>query len=111
MTSVVLQCFNIRLDLRDVRRGLCSVIQLVRNCELIACSFELHRGSIGCSWLPAYHDMGLVGGILTPLYLGFLCSDEPDVLFATTRSLAQDVDSIWRYHLRWSQLRLSALRR
>ncbi len=46
---------------------------LVRNCELIACSFELHRGSIGCSWLPAYHDMGLVGGILTPLYFGFSC--------------------------------------
>lgn len=46
---------------------------LIRNCELIAYSFELKAGDIGCSWLPAYHDMGLIGGILTPLVFGFSC--------------------------------------
>lgn len=26
---------------------------------------------IGCSWLPPYHDMGLMGGIFQPIYDGF----------------------------------------
>lgn len=46
---------------------------LVRNVELIGYSFEMDRESIGCSWLPAYHDMGLIGGILTPLSFGCPC--------------------------------------
>ena len=30
-----------------------------------------HRFEIvGMSWLPTYHDMGLVGGLLMPLYIG-----------------------------------------
>lgn len=43
---------------------------LVRNCELIVVAFQAKNDSIGVSWLPTYHDMGLVGGILTPLFIG-----------------------------------------
>ncbi len=46
---------------------------LVRNAELITIAFEHNRGVIGCSWLPAYHDMGLIGGILNPMYIGRRC--------------------------------------
>jgi 8-amino-7-oxononanoate synthase len=43
---------------------------LIRNCEIISILFGEDRESMGCSWLPTYHDMGLVGGILTPVFLG-----------------------------------------
>jgi len=43
---------------------------LLANCELILEAFELHRNDRAMAWLPAYHDMGLVGGILKPLYIG-----------------------------------------
>ena len=43
---------------------------LLHNSALIAHVFEHTRSSLGVFWLPAYHDMGLVGGILQPLYVG-----------------------------------------
>lgn len=43
---------------------------LLHNSEMIRRGFELHDESIGASWLPPYHDMGLIGGILQPLYSG-----------------------------------------
>jgi acyl-CoA synthetase (AMP-forming)/AMP-acid ligase II len=44
---------------------------LLSNCE--ACHDWLQPGPhwVGCSWLPPYHDMGLMGGLLQPLYDGF----------------------------------------
>lgn len=43
---------------------------VLANCRMITCAFSLERGKEACSWLPLYHDMGLVGGILNPLYFG-----------------------------------------
>ncbi|WP_235908661.1 aminotransferase class I/II-fold pyridoxal phosphate-dependent enzyme [Roseiconus nitratireducens] len=43
---------------------------LVANAQLIWHAFEPKRETVGLSWLPTYHDMGLVGGILMPLFLG-----------------------------------------
>ena len=41
---------------------------LVENSKLIAHSFQIKCG--GLSWLPTYHDMGLVGGVVMPMYIG-----------------------------------------
>lgn len=43
---------------------------LLHNSELISRCFGNTATSRGVSWLPPYHDMGLVGGILQPLYVG-----------------------------------------
>jgi len=43
---------------------------LVHNSALISYSFENTRSGTGVFWLPSYHDMGLIGGILQPLYVG-----------------------------------------
>lgn len=43
---------------------------VMHNCEMITEAFQIRTDTIGCSWLPAYHDMGLVGGLLNPLYIG-----------------------------------------
>ncbi|MGE0607888.1 MAG: aminotransferase class I/II-fold pyridoxal phosphate-dependent enzyme [Pirellulales bacterium] len=43
---------------------------LLHNSELIAHCFEHVRSGSGVFWLPSYHDMGLIGGVLQPLYVG-----------------------------------------
>lgn len=43
---------------------------LIANSELIREGFQPTPDLVGMSWLPTYHDMGLVGGILMPLYIG-----------------------------------------
>ena len=40
---------------------------------MITYAFDLSWKSRGLSWLPAYHDMGLIGGLLAPLYTGCFC--------------------------------------
>ncbi len=47
-----------------------SHANLVRNTELIMLAFETNQQSIGLSWLPTYHDMGLIGGVLAPVFIG-----------------------------------------
>ncbi|MCB0405945.1 MAG: fatty acyl-AMP ligase [Bdellovibrionales bacterium] len=43
---------------------------LLSNLECISQAFEVHDGSSAFTWLPPYHDMGLIGGILEPIYAG-----------------------------------------
>lgn len=44
---------------------------LVKNCDAIYTWLGKHDARKGCIWLPPYHDMGLLGGIMQPLYAGF----------------------------------------
>ncbi|RKG91292.1 non-ribosomal peptide synthetase [Corallococcus terminator] len=44
---------------------------LLHNSKLIHSCFGHSPRSQGVIWLPPYHDMGLIGGILQPLYGGF----------------------------------------
>ncbi len=44
---------------------------LLHNSDLIYRAFGHSAQSQGVIWLPPYHDMGLIGGILQPLYGGF----------------------------------------
>ncbi|MEW6738091.1 MAG: fatty acyl-AMP ligase, partial [Acidobacteriota bacterium] len=44
---------------------------LLHNSSLIHRSFQNTSETHGVIWLPPYHDMGLIGGILQPLYGGF----------------------------------------
>lgn len=43
---------------------------LLHNSSLIQDFFETNEDSRGVFWLPSYHDMGLVGGILQTFYCG-----------------------------------------
>jgi 8-amino-7-oxononanoate synthase len=44
---------------------------IVHNLRSIQNRFGHSRASRGVIWLPPYHDMGLIGGILQPLFVGF----------------------------------------
>lgn len=50
---------------------------LAHNLQAIKDHFQLNEKSVCFSWLPHFHDMGLIDGILTPIFndcIGILCS-------------------------------------
>ncbi|MGC4986788.1 amino acid adenylation domain-containing protein [Streptomyces sp. DT193] len=51
-----------------------SHANLVHNSATIGRSLGLDENSRAVSWLPPYHDMGLIGGILQPIHAGFPCT-------------------------------------
>ncbi len=50
-----------------------SHANLMANQAMIQAAFGSSEQSVLCSWLPLYHDMGLIGGVLHPLYCGCFC--------------------------------------
>jgi 8-amino-7-oxononanoate synthase len=44
---------------------------IIANEAAIRAAFGHTRRSVGCLWLPLFHDMGLIGGALQPLFAGF----------------------------------------
>lgn len=57
----------------DPRGVMLTHTNLLENSASIAESFGHNTESCGFIWLPPYHDMGLIGGILQPVYRGFPC--------------------------------------
>jgi amino acid adenylation domain-containing protein len=54
---------------------------LLHNQETIRCAFRQDERSIVAGWLPMYHDMGLIGNMLQPLYVGGSCILMPPLAF------------------------------
>ncbi len=63
---------------------------LLNNSEYIKTAFQLTPKSVSVSWLPIFHDMGLIDGILQPLYTGF-------------HGVLMSPDAFVRKPLRWLQ--------
>jgi len=45
---------------------------IIANCKAAVAGFDFSPESVMVSWLPLFHDMGLLGNILVPLYEGYL---------------------------------------
>ncbi|BAZ54107.1 amino acid adenylation domain protein [Nostoc sp. NIES-4103] len=54
---------------------------LLHNAEVTRQYMEHTSSSKFVTWLPVYHDMGLIGGVLQPLYGGFPCIMMPPAAF------------------------------
>ena len=53
-------------------KGVCLTHDnLVSNCEVLYRSMGSDPDRVGLSWLPPYHDMGLMGTIMLSLYHGW----------------------------------------
>lgn len=54
---------------------------LLANLEMIADGFEFDADMVMVTWLPQYHDMGLIGMMLAPLFVGGSCYMMPPQAF------------------------------
>jgi len=46
---------------------------IIYNQQMIELAFQHDETAIGMGWLPLFHDLGLIGNVLQPLYVGFPC--------------------------------------
>jgi acyl-CoA synthetase (AMP-forming)/AMP-acid ligase II len=77
-----------------------SHANLLANAQSIAEGFKHPKGLWGVTWLPPYHDMGLMGGILQPVYFG-----DPSVVIAPVDFVRRPVvwlEAVSRYRVRTS---------
>lgn len=56
-------------------------LNILYNSEYIRQSFGLNSSSVGVHWLPIFHDMGLIGGILQAAYVGGVNVNMPPMAF------------------------------
>ena len=56
-------------------------LNILYNSEYIRQSFGLNSSSVGVNWLPIFHDMGLIGGVLQAAYIGGVNIGMPPMAF------------------------------
>ncbi|WP_437895307.1 amino acid adenylation domain-containing protein [Sorangium sp. So ce124] len=54
---------------------------VLQNCRMLAEGFGIARGDTFVSWLPHFHDLGLIHGIMLPLFVGGRCISMPPASF------------------------------
>lgn len=54
---------------------------LLSNEQTIQAGFNHDENTVFVGWLPLFHDMGLIGNVIQPLYLGITCVMMPPVVF------------------------------
>ncbi|MEM6404470.1 MAG: fatty acyl-AMP ligase, partial [Cyanobacteria bacterium P01_D01_bin.116] len=54
---------------------------IIHNQQMIQTAFGHSSKTIFVGWLPLFHDMGLIGNVLQPMYLGIPCILMPPVAF------------------------------
>ena len=66
---------------------------LLANIRATSVALEYREGDVGISWLPLYHDMGLIGAIMSTLYFAI-----PLVLFSPIDFIRQPKKWLWAIH-------------
>ncbi len=66
---------------------------IIANIRAIAAALEVNSRDVGVSWLPLYHDMGLIGAWLSCLYLGI-----PIVILSPQAFLSRPERWLWAIH-------------
>lgn len=66
----------------DPKGVVLSHANLIANVGQIAAACDLDETALGAFWLPLHHDMGLIGAILTPLYVHGAAVLMPPLAFA-----------------------------
>jgi acyl-CoA synthetase (AMP-forming)/AMP-acid ligase II len=71
---------------------------IMANNRMLKDSFGLERSSTVVGWTPLYHDQGLIGNLLHPLYIGAKCVLMPPIAFLRSPMLWLRTISKYRAH-------------
>jgi 1-acyl-sn-glycerol-3-phosphate acyltransferase len=77
----------------DPKGVLLSHANILANIRAIGEAVQIRPGDVEVSWLPLYHDMGLIGAWLGALYLGI-----PVVLLSPLAFLSRPARWLWAIH-------------
>jgi acyl-CoA synthetase (AMP-forming)/AMP-acid ligase II/acyl carrier protein len=72
---------------------------LLANIRAIGKALDIKPADVGVSWLPLYHDMGLIGCWLAPLFFGF-----PMTIMSPLSFLSRPERWLWTIHTRRATL-------